>query len=573
MGTKQEKTKVCALDLDKDIIDYLKEHFDVYDGSLGKRVKAVYENHNNSCRFLLNYDIPQNVHEYEIFIEDMSRNEEIDYDEEHHTHSKLKDEKAYYFYTRKPQTVFNPVAYGSYIFSDLVKKYRARPAIKIVFVSEVESIQYHIRDEYNPHDCYEKEETNDEHLNFPRNENICGTQVRLTDNKLSSVIFSSFLSDIKYHVSFSVPYKWKGSERVKDDDFLPLLNTPAGAVISFVKISDDDIVFAIPQTSKKLEILKVVFKEILFSHFSDYFPEVTERTWINNSDYYLPKQEALLQEKIDITKKYESDITNINKEIEANHNEYLFLHTLLTATGDELVKAVIYFLEWLGFKQVIDKDTALDKNFNEEDIQIDLGDEDINGIKLLVIEVKGIGGTSTDSECSQIHKVVHRRGKDRKAYDVHGLYIVNNEMYKEPLKRTIPPFDETKISDAKNDDRGLCYTWQLFNLYFNIEAGIITKEEARKAFFTSGLLEFKPSLRLVGTPYHYYKDHTVASIEISNTKVRVGDYFYYCQHDRWKRVKIISIMDGSESFDDVNTGNYGFGLDEKIPRNLPLYVK
>lgn len=570
--TKQGRTKVCTLDINQDVVEFLQQRFEVFEGSLGKKVKAKYGNYDGSCRFLLNYNLPVNIHEYEIFIEDMCRDDEHEYHKEEHTRTHIETDKAYYFYCQRPQTIFNPICYGSHIFADSIRKHRNRQTIKIIFASETEEVEYLIHNVNSSYDSSNVIHTNYEHLHLPQSENICGAQVKLSENPISSDIFQSFLTDIRYHIAFKIPYKRSSQKEEVDDGFYSLLETPNGYIVSFIWISDCDIAILLPQTTRKVELLQKVFDELLFRNFSDYFPEVAESAWINNTAYYLPNQESLLRQKDVITAKYQEDVANINQQIEYNNQQFAFLHTLLTATGDDLVKATIQFFKWLGFNNVIDKDEHLDKNFNEEDIQIDVSDNSINDINLLVVEVKGIGGTSTDAQCSQISKVVHRRGKERKAYDVHGIYIVNNELHKEPLLRTLPPFNQVQIDDAENEERGLCYTWQLFNLYFNIENGIITKEVARSAFFENGLLNFEPDFIRLGVPHNYYRNHTVASFRIEGTKISIGDSFYYEKDGRWYSARVESIKDGPNCFDSVENGDYGFGLSCKVPNNVPLFI-
>lgn len=195
--TIQEKTKVCALGLSYDLIEYLQQRFDVFEGSLGKRVKVKYEKCANECRFLPNYNLPTNLHEYEIFIEDMSCGNELEYCIQEHTHFHLENNKAYYFYCQSPQTVFNPICYGSHIIAESLGKHRNRPPIKIVFASCTENVQYTIRDASHLYDFNTEEKTNYEHLHFPLSDNICGTQTKLPDRNLASVIFKSFLNDIR----------------------------------------------------------------------------------------------------------------------------------------------------------------------------------------------------------------------------------------------------------------------------------------------------------------------------------------------------------------------------------------
>lgn len=84
---------------------------------------------------------------------------------------------------------------------------------------------------------------------------------------------------------------------------------------------------------------------------------------------------------------------------------------MLTETGDSLVNNVKQYLEWLGFDNVqsMDEEVKEGEDF-QEDLQIRLDNNE-----LLIIEVKGLYGTSKDNECSQISKIELRR--------IHNVYI------------------------------------------------------------------------------------------------------------------------------------------------------
>jgi len=222
----------------------------------------------------------------------------------------------------------------------------------------------------------------------------------------------------------------------------------------------------------------------------------------------------------------------------------------------------------LGFENAVEKDKSAENGLFEEDIQIDLGEKG-----LLIIEVKGINGTSKDAECSQIHKIKHRRCKERNKFDVFALYIVNNEKNIEPLKRTIPPFNEIQIKDAINDERGLLSTWQLFNLYFNIENGFITKEQARNYLLKFGLINFIPDLIDLGKPDKFYKSNTVVCLKINNLEIKVGDYLIYELDGRYYKEKIMEIQENKESKQMVYNGSFGFKLSNKIPNVKQLYFE
>ena len=387
---------------------------------------------------------------------------------------------------------------------------------------------------------------------------------------ISSSYIRNILNGYSYQQTFRHPTLWENSIRKKDDNFIPLLVTGAGDIISYVYIDKSDITIMLPQSKNKLELLKSVLNEFLYIYFSEYFPSVEAAAWKNTSIYFLPNQQELLDKEKQLTKKYQEDLSKIELQKEANSKQYTFLHSLLTDTGDNLVKAVIDFLQWLGFSNIVDADTTKkEEDIFEEDIQVDLGDAG-----LLIIEVKVINGTSTDAQCSQIHKIKFRRCEERGAFDVYALYIVNNERNIEPLKRTRPPFKDVQIKDAQKDKRGLAYTWQLFNLFFDIENGFISKAEARESLINAyGLVDFPPTnLRRLGEPYNYYKKNTVICIEIKNLIIKVGDHFAYRQNDRWHKTRIVSIEENGQVLDETSNGRYGIEVEKAIPNNACLYL-
>ena len=61
--TKRDKTKICCLDLDKELIEYLKARFEIYNGSLGRPVQVAGCN-KFGLNLLLNYVLPDNLQEY-----------------------------------------------------------------------------------------------------------------------------------------------------------------------------------------------------------------------------------------------------------------------------------------------------------------------------------------------------------------------------------------------------------------------------------------------------------------------------------------------------------------------------
>lgn len=564
------KTKICCLNIEKEICDELSKTFEVYNGSLGKPVDVKNQNQRyGNTYLLLNYDFPENVHEYEVFISDLANKKVIGYTEEDHQKDNIVGEYAYYFVSKRPATIFNPIPYGCTILYNKTSLFKNnRPIINIIFQGGKQSIKYTIKNIVLYHSERNYEYTNYSLTQDFTAETVYGKEIQICDNEVARNLFTKYTEEIEYYQTFFHPTS-KNTENNKTiyaKNFIPLLKNKHGQIISYIYISEHEITFMLPQLKSKSQLLEILFREVLFQHYSEYFPEIETKSWKHNRQYYLPKQQKLEKEKQEITKKYQEEIERIDKELEAAANKYKFLHDILIETGDKLVKSVITYLKWLGFDNAIEKDKTATEGLFEEDIQIDLGEKG-----LLIIEVKGINGTSKDSECSQISKIRHRRCKERNSFDVFALYIVNNERNVEPLKRTIPPFNDNQIQDAINDDRGLMYTWQLFNLFFNVENGFIPREEARNRFLQTGLVDFTPTLKELGEPYKFYQNHTVICVELQDNSIHVGDTLAYEKDGRYYPITIVEIQQDEKPIDEVSDGKVGIKVDEKVPEIKMLY--
>ena len=287
---------------------------------------------------------------------------------------------------------------------------------------------------------------------------------------------------------------------------------------------------------------------------------------MNSNTYRLPNEAELLAEKENIERSYKQELVTIEQQIQQNRAEYQFLHELLTESGGKLVKAVEMYLQWLGFDSVVNCDEVY-AGQNEEDLQVTLEDG------LLVIEVKGVGGTSKDNECSQISKIRYRRTKERQKVDVSALYIVNHQRYQPPANRTNPPFSKQQIEDALSDERGLLTTYELFKLFFAINEGFITKSDARKSLQAWGLVTFAPSnCVFLGTPKENHRRGIVVILEIENTTIKVGDELLVSDDGRYRRIKVISLQDNGVDVDSFRKGEAGIKLSDKVNSRSQIWL-
>lgn len=572
------KTRVLCVDMEQDIIDFLKsESLEVYNGSLGPIIDARnFESNWDVLPLKLDLNIPDNLHEYSVIIEDLSAHREtITYDyTKNDVKGKFYDAEDNFrcLCLKRPQNIFDPVPFGAAFIANSLK-YKEDFLIKILFQAKRYEVGY-----YQMNSNYYRDEVFGRFSNYQYVNNFtlnakCGDRIIVADNKLAKMLFVGLEEQISYVQTYfhSYHYDTDGITRINNKNFLPLLTNGQGEIISYAYYEENKcITIMFPILLDKRLLLERLFKDFLYQTFSELFPMQKENSWLTNREYELPEILKQNRDKEEALRIYEESIAQKDKAIKDIREKYNYLFDMLTESGETLVNKVKRYLEWLGFDNVqsMDEEVKEGEDF-QEDLQIHLDNNE-----LLIIEVKGLHGTSKDNECSQISKIELRRIHERKYSNVHALYIVNNERGKEPLKRQIPPFTETQIKDAEFAHRAMAYTYQLFNLYFEIESGIISKEEARNALFQNGLVDFRSNFKSIGKPYDYFKNNKVACVELHDTILSVGDKVYF-EDDRMRLnvVEIVNIQVDRQNTQTAKDGKVGIEFNMKIPKGAVLLYK
>jgi len=389
-------------------------------------------------------------------------------------------------------------------------------------------------------------------------ESLTGEEIFLRDSPITGNVFdgakyTTIIKEFTYQDMTFEPIFWN-----KFDNCV-------GGVISYNNTKGKVII--LPQIANKADGIVELLSKGLLIISPHLFPCNPTFKWIENKEYFLPNEKKLNIEKEEIKQKYDLEIAEKEREIQENHIKYDFLHDLLTETDKKLVSSIEKYFNWLGFNNVKNMD-EINETKKEEDLQVEI-DED-----LLIIEIKGLGGTSRDSDCSQISKIRYRRMKERGNFDVFGLYIVNHQRHIPPLERKNPPFSPTQIEDADGEhgEIGLLTTWQLFNLYFAIEDGFITKENARKSLLKCGLIDFSPSNCIdLGRAKEIHHKGLVVIIDINN-KIRTGNKIII-KNNRFSEANILEIQDNNKKVEEISSGEIGIKLDKEVKETDELFLK
>jgi hypothetical protein len=386
------------------------------------------------------------------------------------------------------------------------------------------------------------------------------------ENSIFHELLSKHLEDIIFDTVFEHPQKWAGPVREKAPEFIPLLLNERNEIVSFAHCINNSIVLVFPDILNKTRFISDLFKTCLPEIVPELFPFHGEFKWLESGDYPLPGEGELIEKRAEIEEKFNRDIKEYDEKMAAIKLKYKFLSDLIVETGKPLVSAVESYLKWLGFDSVINLDDTSPEVL-EEDIQVDYID------RFLVVEIKGIGGTSTDKDCSQISKIKYRRAEQRGKFDVYGLYIVNHQRYMPPKSRAEPPFSENQIKDAVHDKRGLVTTYELYKSYFLIKEGILEKQLVRESLFNTGLIKLEPdNILSIGIPNELFMSGHVAILYLEDTSITVGDILLVKRQGEYSKAKIESLKVDDAPVDCCSSGEVGIKLDRKIKRNSELFV-
>jgi len=564
MDNKFKKPWICLLSLTDGNKIVLDQKFEtVYNGSIGSPVRADYQS--SYCTFLLNFDFPKNIHEYDLFVVNMLNNDILDYQYSDHTRANSRSKNDYFLYTEHPQKVFDPRSYALKLFYKAIDK-KGKKSLVITFAGERELTDYSGRDfsaSYGSPNLstisnYKRLES------FFNIRNKFGTEISIAPSEFKR-LFDQHLEGFQYHTTFEPSLDMIEQNEL---NYLPLIHNADGEVISFLLEGDKDTFLVLPAIADQAGFLDELLSTILPDRYPDLFPFSDKNNWLNQSAYHLPNHRKLLEERQELERKYNDDRLLVDRRIDDNISQFKFLHSLLNATDNELVEALIKYFEWLGIEKIVDKDQTAG-NLKEEDLQL------IHGNRLLIVEVKGIGGTSKDDECSQIAKVRFRRMRELKRTDVYALYIVNHQRHLPPMSRNNPPFQEQQIIDAEEDSRGLLTTWELFRAFEYVVDGILTKEDIIHHLYDTGLIRLKPTLSYtcIGRPKELFQRGEVVIIDLNGTLIKVGDQVLISSNDDYKLVEVISIRLDEEEVSEAANGEAGIRLHGRVKEADQLWIK
>ena len=140
-----ERPRFFCIDLDNNIISALRKiGANIYEGSLGYKIKVPKPTNHSQHYLLLNHDFPQNIHEFDIIIIDLDKQETIDYKANQHKRELHTNKTAHYFKSSHPQTLFDPRPFACSLLKEELDSITKRKFLVIAFSSQSVSVEYEI---------------------------------------------------------------------------------------------------------------------------------------------------------------------------------------------------------------------------------------------------------------------------------------------------------------------------------------------------------------------------------------------------------------------------------------------
>lgn len=556
---KYEEPQICVIN-NYEIADKLQEKYVVAEGNLGVVKQINYDKYENYRYVNLDYQLIDNLHEYKVIIIDLQNkyNKELCFNDEKSNGSK------YMFRVTYPIQEFNP----SPILMDDIYAGMKCGSIRIIFSNENYEENYEVveiiaQNSVNYYDGFTKGIYSTIGADVI---NKMGKKTKSNNNVLAQTV-AKYVNG--YNVIFDLPKILDSTKKeyVLDENYIPLMFNQDDEVISYIRCDKEkryEILLPVCENKENLidELLSQVLPEIL----PDIFPESREFKWIKSEEFKPKEVLECEKKKKKLEYEYEKQLEDIKLQEKKIYEKYQFLNDLLIQTGSVLVKAVCKYLKWLGFSNVQEIDGSED--ILREDIQI------IDENTIFIIEVKGIGGTSTDAECAQIVKHRRKREKENRDKEIVPIYIVNHQRHMKPQLRENPPFSDNQIDYAYNDERGLLTTWQLYQQYKLIEDGIFTKEETRQAMKKIGLITLLPNdFYSIGNVIEYYKKPNACILNIENIEIERGMSVWARKGDIWKKGRICSIQVNDNEVDTAKDGEVGLVLDIELSKGFELFIR
>jgi hypothetical protein len=327
---------------------------------------------------------------------------------------------------------------------------------------------------------------------------------------------------------------------------------PVAGIILPGEGTTEGLIFVFPRIERRADLVVELIDRVLPELRPRLFPHAEGGRWVRRPEYDLPRANELRIEIAKIEEETRRQVRDLEEQIQAERTQFKFLYDLITATGDDLVQAVIRTLEVIGFTEVEDVDAEGSAGPLREDVRI-------MGIPVpILVEVKGIVGLPREASSLQVAKYLAPRMRECGRTDLHGLAIINHQRNLPGLDRDNDNvFQKDVISNAEQQGFGLLTAWDLFRLARGYLRHGWHHDDIAGLFVISGRIHPVPRhYELIGAVDEYWAKAAALGLRLKSGTLRVGDRVAYEGAVDFIEEVVTSLRLDGQEIDVASTGQH-----------------
>jgi len=277
-----------------------------------------------------------------------------------------------------------------------------------------------------------------------------------------------------------------------------LAKTADGSPVAMVVAKGDGQLLLLPSFGpKNVEVVEYLLKDKLRLASEPAAGAGTD--WIEGDEYAFPELKTLMAKREEEKKRLDEVLADYDRRIkEMKAGELGTFHRLLDGDGDDLKKAVVNALRYLGWGRVVDVDQYWKNTIRnrEEDIWvIEPADMPVEaGLRkgqLVLVLVRGDKNWATDDDCALLQKFKGRRMQEFDNTRMKAVLVGNYHLGTEAKDRP-NPFSAAQVEEAQKDGNGLLTTYELFRAVKAEKENRVSKEALREQIrLKTGLITFE----------------------------------------------------------------------------------
>lgn len=289
------KPKICCIDVNDNIIENLNNlGFETFNGTLGSIMEVPNTFSGSSQLISLDYNFPDNIHEYDIFIIDFTNNKNKEFLASKTHEKKIRNRSTISLICRYPTNIFDPRPISSFILGEKLNEVKNKKIIILVFAAEDYEVEYElvkINDGYTDtfytktHSLYSFDNTLDiGKARYGKEVSMCNIREDIYN------LLNKHLQKLTYQQTFNHSQIFDNTTNgyVPVKNIMPLMKNSNDEIVSLININDDRTTVVFPKMHDKEDLLTNLLKHILPSIYPEIFPFYSQFKWVENSEYYLP---------------------------------------------------------------------------------------------------------------------------------------------------------------------------------------------------------------------------------------------------------------------------------------------